>query len=330
MTAPAKSAAAAAKPTIDPPYITSMEHFESLRHDEIYAKAQQIDPAALAMASATWMEIAGTITAGFPAATAILDGVLNDERWHGAAADAAAQSARSISASATEFAEAMASVSTRLAAVAAAGEAVKLAVVPPNDRGPVAIITSLLSGASLMDAQQMEEALRKEAVLVMNTVYAPCYRPAGEGVPGFPVQVKAPVHSSSARHKTAAVAPAAPAAEAATAQEPGANHATEATPSPAPQTDNAPQAEQASPETRAPQAPHAAPQPAAPIDSLAAVPTAPQVHLVPGGQPGVTGPVPETPAAEKPQALMAEPKALQLDSGNQTDGGNQAGVTGPS
>jgi hypothetical protein len=170
----------------DAPFITSMEHFESLPHDEIYAKAQQIDPAELAGGSMAWAEIAGTLSSEFPAACAMLDGLLGGGPNVPPAADPARRCAELIAAFAAEFADALASISARLAAIAAVGEAVKLAVVPPDDHGPTTITTSLLSGASLMDSQQTAETLRREAVLVMNMLYAPSYRPAGDRVPRFP------------------------------------------------------------------------------------------------------------------------------------------------
>jgi hypothetical protein len=172
----------------DGPHITSMEHFESIPHAEIYTKAQQINPAEIASGSLAWAEIARTLATGFGDAAAILDASLarDDDNDDPADLDPGQRCARRMAAAAAEFATAMESIAARLATIAASGEALKLAVVPPNDPMPVAITASLRSGAALMDSQQTDEALRREAVFAMNMVYAPCYRPAGVDLPRFP------------------------------------------------------------------------------------------------------------------------------------------------
>lgn len=118
----------------DPDYISSMEHFESMRHEEIYAKTQQIDAAQILSASAAWLEVAGTLATSFPLTRASSDRVMNSMEWEGATADAAYASARSYAESVDELAAIMGQVGARLGGVAAAAEAVKIAVVPPAAR----------------------------------------------------------------------------------------------------------------------------------------------------------------------------------------------------
>ncbi|WP_246349871.1 hypothetical protein [Nocardia barduliensis] len=132
----------------DPTYINSMEHFESLRHEEIYAKAQQIDAAQVLRASTTWLEVAGALTTSFPLTRGGVDRVMDSAEWKGAAADAAQASARSFAASADELAAVLGQVGARLGGVAAAAEAVKLAVVPPGASGPVGAIAQLLEAGA--------------------------------------------------------------------------------------------------------------------------------------------------------------------------------------
>ncbi|MEV6255729.1 hypothetical protein AB0L97_20970, partial [Nocardia sp. NPDC051911] len=170
----------------DPTYINSMEHFESMRHDEIYAKAQQIDPAQVLHASTIWLDAAGTLTTSFPLTHGGVDRVMDAADWKGAAADAAQACARSFAASADELAAVLGQVGARLGGVAAAAEAVKLAVVPPGASGPVGAIAQLLEAAHVIDAQMAQEALRQEAVLAMNMVYKPAYSTAGSAVPALP------------------------------------------------------------------------------------------------------------------------------------------------
>ncbi|MGW0247792.1 hypothetical protein ACWDYH_14280 [Nocardia goodfellowii] len=170
----------------DPNYITAMEHFESMTHEQIYAGTQQIDAAEILRASVTWLEAAGTLATSFPLTRASTDRVMNAMAWEGAAADAAYASTRSFAASVDELSAIMGQVGARLGGLAAAAEAVKLAVVPPGSSGPVGAIARLLEAANVISAQMAQEALRQEAVLAMNMIYKPAYSLAGSGVPALP------------------------------------------------------------------------------------------------------------------------------------------------
>ncbi|KIA63212.1 hypothetical protein [Nocardia vulneris] len=177
---------------VDPDYISSMEHFESMRHEEIYAKAQQIDAAEVLRASVAWLEVAGTLSTSFPLTRTSTDRVMNSMEWQGAAADAAFASTRSFAASVDELAAIMGQVGARLGGVAAAAEAVKIAVAPPGGSGPIGAVAKLLEAAHVIDAQMAEEALRQEAVLAMNMVYKPAYGTAGKAVPALPAPPQLP------------------------------------------------------------------------------------------------------------------------------------------
>lgn len=170
----------------DPNYISAMEHFESMRHADIYAATQQIDAVEILRASGAWLQAAAGLRTSFPLTRDSADRVMNATGWEGEAADAAYASTRSFADSVNELADVLAQVGTRLGAVAAAAEAVKLAVVPPGSSGPVGTIARLLEAANVIDAQMAQEALRQEAVLTMNMVYKPAYTAAGTGVPALP------------------------------------------------------------------------------------------------------------------------------------------------
>ncbi|MEU2254150.1 hypothetical protein [Nocardia xishanensis] len=170
----------------DPTYINSMEHFESMPHEEIYAKTQQIDAGEILRASVTWLEVAAALATSMPLTRGGADRVMNGMEWEGAAANAAYASTRSFAASVDELSAVMGQVGARLGGVAAAAEAVKLAVVPPGSSGPIGAIAQLLEAANVIDAQMAQEALRQEAVLAMNMVYKPAYTMAGNGVPALP------------------------------------------------------------------------------------------------------------------------------------------------
>ncbi|WP_378738604.1 hypothetical protein [Nocardia brasiliensis] len=170
----------------DPDYISSMEHFESMRHEEIYAKTQQINAAEVLQASVAWLEVAATLSTSFPLTRGSVDRVMNSMEWKGAAADAAYASTHSFASSVDELAAIMGQVGARLGGVAAAAEAVKIAVAPPGSSGPIGAVARLLEAAHVIDAKMAEEAMRQEAVLAMNMVYKPAYGMAGKAVPALP------------------------------------------------------------------------------------------------------------------------------------------------
>ncbi|WP_327147949.1 hypothetical protein [Nocardia sp. NBC_01329] len=176
----------------DPDYVSAMEHFEAMRHADIYRATQQIDAGEILRISGTWLHAATTLQTSLPLTRAGADRVMNAMEWDGAAADAAFASTRSFADSVEELAGVLGQVGLRLGAVAAAAEAVKIAVVPPGDYGPVGALARLLEAAEVIDAQMVQEVLRQEAVLTMNMVYKPAYLAAGTAVPALPEPPVAP------------------------------------------------------------------------------------------------------------------------------------------
>ncbi|WP_280415556.1 hypothetical protein [Nocardia carnea] len=170
----------------DPDYISAMEHFEAMRHEDIYQATQQIDAGEILRLSGTWMNAAATLQSTFPLTRANANLVMNEAEWEGEAADAALACTRSFAESIEELAGVVGQVGLRLGAVAAAAEAVKVAVVPPGNTGPVGALARLLEAAKVIDADMVQEVLRQEAILTMNMVYKPAYTAAGSGVPALP------------------------------------------------------------------------------------------------------------------------------------------------
>ncbi|MEU0504082.1 hypothetical protein [Nocardia sp. NPDC005998] len=264
----------------DPDYISSMEHFESMKHEEIYAKTQQIDAAQILNASVTWLEVAGTLASSFPLTRASSDRVMNTMAWEGAAAEAAYASARSYADSVDELAAIMGQVGTRLGAVAAAAEAVKIAVVPPGNSGPIGTIARLLEAVNVINAQMADEALRQEAVLAMNMIYKPAYQMAGTAIPALPAPPALPGTPGPApsvpRHSQPYAVPD--------------DQAPAPTPQPTPPGRQIPEPTPSTPESQPPQ-PTPAPTPSTP-ESEAPHPTpAPST-------PAPTTPTPESPAPQ--------------------------------
>ncbi|WP_156674680.1 hypothetical protein [Nocardia terpenica] len=170
----------------DPEYISAIEHFESMPHEQIYAGTQRIDAGEILQTSLVWLEAAGTLATSMPITRDTAGRVMDSVRWTGVAADAASACTRSFAESVDELAAVLGEVGARLGALAAAAEAVKVAVVPSGDSGPVGTVARLLEAAHVIGAQQAQEALRQEAVLAMNMIYKPAYSAAGSGIPALP------------------------------------------------------------------------------------------------------------------------------------------------
>ncbi|HLS78711.1 MAG TPA: hypothetical protein VK083_18170 [Nocardia sp.] len=351
---------------VDPTYISSMEHFESFTHEEIYARTQQIDAGEILRASGAWLEAAATVAGALPLTRAAADRVMNDMEWEGAAAEAAYASTRSFAESVEELSAVMGEVGARLGAVAAAAEAVKVAVVPPGEGGPVGALARLLEAARIIDAQMAQEALRQEAVLAMNMLYKPAYTAAGTGVPALPeppgvLRVpgaeEAPYRSAPGQGSDAAPgvaetpspqgesdAPGQAAPEGDAAPEPQ-----ESPGEPAPPSDQAPEPdrESAPPTSEAPAEPSPAPEAQDAESTPSPEPTPePAPEPTPAPEPSPTPPpAPEPPpspepAPTPPPAPPPEPEPAPAppqdpappppasDPGL-TDPGGQPGVTGP-
>lgn len=191
----------------DPSYITRMEHFEGIRHHEIYEHAQAIKVGAITSMGETWRKIANGLSAKILGSRLALHRVLS-EGFGGEFAEAAETAANTFFGGADDLQRAVSAVGYRVGAVAGAAEAVKLSVPPPPNKAPqsgagpmegaaddAAQIAGLFPGAespsAVADQMRQKEEQRQVAIGVMNSVYKPNYRPAGDGVPTF-VPVKAP------------------------------------------------------------------------------------------------------------------------------------------
>ncbi|MGW5387044.1 hypothetical protein [Nocardia sp. NPDC003963] len=342
----------------DPDYISAMEHFEAMRHEDIYRATQQIDAGEILRISGTWMHAATTLQTSLPLTRAGADRVMNAMEWDGEAADAAFASTRSFADSVEELAGVLGQVGLRLGAVAAAAEAVKIAVVPPGDSGPVGALARLLEAAKVIDAQMVQEVLRQEAVLTMNMVYKPAYLAAGTAVPALPEPPAAPgglpplgpPPPPRAQVDTAVGADSAPAPESpdATTSPPAGDPADSggATDSPAPRNGSTP----AAPGPSAPPAPESTPPrtpddetprpsaPEVPEPTEGTAPATPPAPTEPApAPPAPTEPAPAPPATEQPPAPPAEPappEAPAPPAPNPTavplaDPAGQPGITGP-
>ncbi|MFX0580413.1 hypothetical protein [Nocardia nepalensis] len=185
----------------DPAYITRLEQFEGITHEEIYTHAQQMSPGIMHQQADTWISIATALSGGLFGANLAIQKALASG-IEGAMADAALNAAQTFYRQASEVEQVINACGHRIKGVASAAEVVKMTVPPPSaaqgSRGsassldPAQVIISAV-GAGLVgagDSQEVAyqrgiEALHRTAIDTMNNNYKPSYGPAGSGVPTF-------------------------------------------------------------------------------------------------------------------------------------------------
>lgn len=190
----------------DPAYITRMELFEGLSHEEIFAKVDEMKPGLMHSVGDEYRSIANSLGGGLVGSLLSIQRELSDG-MDGQFADAANQAARSFFDQATDVQEVINSVGMRIKAAAYGADVVKKSVPPVPTQGPAgstAVTTSVVDPSKVAETvvgaadpaaaaafAAYKEDQRLVAVGVMNAAYKPTYQPAGEGVPAF-VPVQAP------------------------------------------------------------------------------------------------------------------------------------------
>lgn len=179
---------------LDPAYITQMEAFEGVPHAEIHANAQAMMPGNMHHVADEWVDIGQGLDTRILALFIKINKTIADG-IEGKTADAASAAAKKFIDQATDVREVVESVGRRIKAAAYAAETVKRSVPPVPTRvagAPVegaTIGTVPLSGLPVPTDDATFQALLDEehqtAVTVMNTIYKPAYKPAGDDVPTF-------------------------------------------------------------------------------------------------------------------------------------------------
>lgn len=180
----------------DPPYITAMEHFEGLSHEEIYEHVQAMNIGFVTALGEAWRDIANGLSAKVLGSRLALGRALS-EGFTGEFAAAANTAADTFFDGADNLQRAVSAVGYRIGSVAGAAEVVKLSVPAPPVRAVstegvsdeaeqvVTVVLGAASPSSDADFQRRKEEQRQVAIGVMNSVYKPNYQPAGDGVPAF-------------------------------------------------------------------------------------------------------------------------------------------------
>ncbi|WP_063063900.1 hypothetical protein [Nocardia violaceofusca] len=180
--------------SIDPTYITDLEHWEGVPHQVIYDGAQAMTPGIMHSQAKTWTDIGASLGGGLFGLNLAIQRALSDG-FHGQVAAAASDAANKFIQQGTAVQEVIEAVGARIHATAYGAEAVKLTVPKPGSKAtPTATPATDLAGLALPGVQAAgaavsdgnnDEELYRQAVMAMNLNYNPTYRPAGENVPTF-------------------------------------------------------------------------------------------------------------------------------------------------
>lgn len=175
----------------DPSYVTDLEHFEGMTHQEIYDAVQRMDIGGLRQSVETWVAVSTSITTAFQLNALGVSRAMHG-KWEGAAAEAAHSASRLFALAGDVAADVAKSVGNRLDSAAHAAEALRAAVEPPPVAAPAdpdssvdSVLPGLVNGAKTEGDDQAVAAARARAVAAMNNIYLPTFPPAGENVPTF-------------------------------------------------------------------------------------------------------------------------------------------------
>lgn len=171
----------------DPDYSPTSEVFDNMSHQEIHAKVQLLDPAALTAGQQAWQGSAtGLGDAVTQAHTDIRGAIANG--WRGAAADQAATAMQAFEQHGQDLADVLAAVAVRLGQAGDAAEALRAAVPGASGAEPDLNAALLNPGqaSANVDSQKVAENARLDVVQAMETIYAGAFLTTGSGIPAFP------------------------------------------------------------------------------------------------------------------------------------------------
>lgn len=169
----------------DASYVQTREAFESMSHQEIYSKSQDMKPANIHQASKALQDIGAMVQqiGIWPHAQAVTR--LRDA-WTGTAANAAQDAIEKLGSATMAGSDIINAVGLRLDAVAYGAEALKPAIPPPTGSvNPALLPGALLNPGAAVEQSKQQEADRQQAIAAMNAIYKPTFWPAGEGVPTY-------------------------------------------------------------------------------------------------------------------------------------------------
>ncbi|QHG81776.1 MULTISPECIES: PPE domain-containing protein [Rhodococcus] len=168
---------------VDPEYIAAFENFHGMEHADIHRLAQSINPVAMTTLATEWAELGKGFSLTVAWGTLMIRKLIG-QHWEGPAAEAAMDATVRFGESAQQLSDAARATSEKLRIAADVGERVRASVPPPTvNTSSVLYALDPVAGAA---AARQEEAVRAQAVRVMEALYKPYYRDSGTAVPVLP------------------------------------------------------------------------------------------------------------------------------------------------
>jgi len=197
--------AARADTGVDPEYISAFENFHGMEHAEIHRLAQSISPVAMTTLATEWAALGTSFGSTMSWGTLMIRRLLMDH-WGGAAGEAATEAALRFGESAQRLSDAARATSEKLRIAADVGERVRVSVPPPEDSAASLLLHTLdpVAGA---EAARRAEAVRAQAIRVMESLYKPYYRDSGSAVPVLPSPFAATTDRAGERFTPTGYAP---------------------------------------------------------------------------------------------------------------------------
>ncbi|MEU5841557.1 hypothetical protein [Rhodococcus sp. NPDC047139] len=168
---------------VDPEYIAAFENFHGMDHAAIYRLAQSISPVAMTTLATEWADLGKGFSFTVAWGTLMIRKLIS-QHWEGAAADAATKATLLFGESAQQLSDAARATSEKLRIAAEVGERVRSSVPPPSAN--TSLLMYALDPTAGAAAARQEEAVRAQAVRVMEALYKPYYRDSGTAVPVLP------------------------------------------------------------------------------------------------------------------------------------------------
>ncbi|WP_241383853.1 PPE domain-containing protein [Rhodococcus sp. CH91] len=168
---------------VDAEYIAAFENFHGMEHADIYRLAQSINPVAMTTLATEWAELGKGFSFTVAWGTLMIRSLIA-QHWEGAAGEAAAAATLRFGESAQQLSDAARATAEKLRVAADVGERVRSSVPPPSAN--TSLLLQALDPVAAAEAARHEEAVRTQAVRVMEALYKPYYRDSGTAVPVLP------------------------------------------------------------------------------------------------------------------------------------------------
>ncbi|WP_286014262.1 MULTISPECIES: hypothetical protein [Nocardia] len=177
----------------DPTYIKDLEKWDGvdMTHQKIYDTVQNtMSPTAMHSQAKKWLEMSAALGGALFGLNLSIQKALSDG-FQGQFANAASDAARKFVQQGTNVQEVMQTVGARIHAAGYGAEAVRASVPPPVKEDPQPGMSAALvllgaeAPAQVYSGGRSADSARRAAILAMETLYNPTYRPAGENVPTF-------------------------------------------------------------------------------------------------------------------------------------------------